>query len=526
MSVRYVGAASLTWDCVRLQIVGRAPESGERKRKVGMKQAVLRKGEGKYNVVVIGAGTAGLVTAAGTAGLGGRVALIERNKMGGDCLNYGCVPSKALIASAQAVHTMRRAEEFGLEKVEPRFDFRKVFERMRARIARIAPNDSQERFESLGVDVFRGEARFLSSHEVQVDGHVLRAKNFVIAAGSHAGIPPIPGLKETPHHTNETIFDDLKRKPESILVIGGGPIGCELSQVFQRLGVQVTLLENGPRILSKEDPEVAALVEKRLQSEGVRILYCSDTRSIRQQKGRIHATVVPKPPCSTDAEIIDIEAEIVLVAAGRVPNTEGLGLEAAGVKFNGRGILVNDYLQTSQPHVYAAGDIVGPFQFTHMADFQARTVIRNVLFPYFKASMDYSVVPWSTFVDPEVAHVGINESEAKQRNVSYDLFIQQFEEVDRAVVSGEDFGFAKIVTAKGKDKILGVTLVGAHAGELIHEFVLAMKHNIGLGKISATIHAYPTMAELARKAGDQYQRRRLTPFAKRLFAWLYRRARR
>lgn len=483
------------------------------------------KGEGRYNVVVLGGGTAGLVTAAGTAGLGGRVALIERHKMGGDCLNYGCVPSKALIASAHAIQMIRRAEDFGLRKMEPQFDFREVFERMRERRAKIAPNDSQERFESLGVDVFRGEARFLSPHEVEVNGQRLRAKNFVIATGGRPMIPPVPGLRETSPFTNETIFDDLKEKPNSLLVIGGGPIGCELSQAFQRLGVQVTLLENGPQILSNEDPDVAAFVEKRLEAEGIRLIYCAGAKSIERRNGRVHATIMLKPPCDPGRELLEVEADHVLVAAGRTPNVEGLGLEAAGVRFNKAGIEVNEFLQTSQPHIYAAGDVAGPYQFTHMADFQARTVIRNILMPFLKSKMDYAVVPWSTYLDPEVAHVGLNEVNARKKGVEYDQYAQSMDDVDRAVVADESEGFAKVITAKGSDQILGVTLVGAHAGDLIHEFVLAMKYGLGLGKIAATIHAYPTLAEVARKLGDQYNRTRLTPFAKKVFAWLYRRAR-
>lgn len=483
------------------------------------------KGEGKYNVVVIGGGTAGLVTAAGTAGLGGRVALIERNKMGGDCLNFGCVPSKAVIASAHAVQIVRQAERYGLRKMEPQFDFNEVFDRMRARRAHIAPNDSEERFESLGVDVFRSNASFVSPDEILVSGQRLRAKNFVIATGGRAVVPPIPGLNEVPFFTNETIFDELKEKPKSLMVIGGGPIGCELSQVFQRLGVEVTLLENGPQILSREDPDVAAFVEKRLQSEGVRLVYCSAARSLVKKDGRIHATIVLKPPCDPGKGTLEIVADAILVAAGRTPNVEGLGLDAAGVRFNSHGVEVNEYFQTSQPHIYAAGDITGQYQFTHFADFQARTVIRNILMPLFKSKLDTSVLPWSTYIDPEVAHVGLNEATAKKQGVAYTLYTQSMEEVDRAIVSDENEGFIKVLTAKGTDKILGVTWVGTHAGDLIHEFVLAMKYGIGLSKISATIHAYPTLAEAARKVGDQYQRTRLTPFAKKLFAWLYRRAR-
>jgi pyruvate/2-oxoglutarate dehydrogenase complex dihydrolipoamide dehydrogenase (E3) component len=480
----------------------------------------------KYNVVVIGAGTAGLVTAAGTAGLGGRVALIERNKMGGDCLNFGCVPSKALISSARAIQNIRRAEQWGLKKHEPQFEFHEVFERMRARRAKIAPNDSKERFEGLGVDVFLGQAKFLSPHEVEVDGKILRAKNFVIAAGSRAGAPPVDGLKEVKFYTNETIFDELREKPKSMAVVGGGPIGCELSQVLQRLGVQMTIIEYGPQLLLKEDRDVADFMQERLEAEGVRVIHCAETKRVFQKDGCVHFELLRKPPGDSVGTSLHVEADALLVAAGRIPNVEGLNLEAAGVKYSNKGVEVNEYLQTSQPHIYAAGDIVGPYQFTHTADFQARTVARNILLPFAKSKMNYSVVPWCTYTDPEVAHVGLNETEAKAQGIEYDLFTQPMEDVDRAILESEDQGFAKVLTRKGTDKILGVTLVASHAGDLLHEFVLAMKYDIGLSKIAATIHAYPTFAELARKSGDKYQKTRLTPLAKTLFAWLYRRARR
>jgi pyruvate/2-oxoglutarate dehydrogenase complex dihydrolipoamide dehydrogenase (E3) component len=492
-----------------------------------MAQSFPPKGQGKYNVVVIGGGTAGLVTAAATAGLGGRVALVERAKMGGDCLNYGCVPSKALIASARAVHTIRRAEDFGLRKIEPEFEFREVFERMRARRARIEPHDSVERFESLGVDVFRGQARFLSPHEVEVDGVRLRAAKFVIAAGSRAGVPAIPGLQDVPYFTNETIFDQLNEKPASLLVIGGGPIGCELAQVFQRLGVAVTILQSAPQILHREDDDVSSFVAERLRAEGIRILLETKWHSVEKKDCTVRARVTARPAGETQAREMELAAGQVLVAAGRVPNVEGLNLEAAGVKYTRRGIAVNDALQTSQPHIYAAGDIAGSYQFTHLADHHARVVVRNILMPWWagRARVDISALPWSTYVDPEVAHVGLSEKEARRRGIACDVYTQPMSGVDRAIVSETDAGFAKVLTAKGTDKILGVTIVSEHAGDLLHEFVLAMKHGIGLGKIAATIHAYPTYAEIARKLGDQYQRTRLTPLAKKLFAWLYRRAR-
>jgi pyruvate/2-oxoglutarate dehydrogenase complex dihydrolipoamide dehydrogenase (E3) component len=484
------------------------------------------KGEGIYNVVVIGAGTAGLVTAAGTAGLGGRVALIERNLMGGDCLNFGCVPSKALISSARLVQQIRDAEKWGLDRQSPQFVFDKVFERMRARRAKIAPNDSQERFESLGVDVFCGEARFVSPHEVEVEGQTLRAKNFVIATGSRAAIPKIKGIDAVPYFTNETIFDELKEKPESMIVLGGGPIGCELAQTFQRLGVQVTIIQRGDQLLPREDRDVAEFLEHRLINEGIRVIKNADAHS-----------VATSDACEVALQLLDRQlghpaertffADVLLVAIGRTPNFQSLDLKSVGVDVHETGVRVNDYLQTSQRHIYAVGDVIGPFLFTHMADAQARMVVRNIVVPFqfLRQKMDYSVVPWCTYVDPEVAHVGLGEKEAKQKNTEYDLFRIPLEDVDRAVVESEDVGFAKILTAKGSDKILGATIVAPHAGDLLHEFVLAMKAKIGLGTIASTIHAYPTFAELARKAGDKYNKTRLTPRAKKIFTWLYARAR-
>src|SRR5213083_1790217 len=486
----------------------------------------MRKGEGVYNVVVIGAGTAGLVTAAGTAGLGGRVALIERNLMGGDCLNFGCVPSKALSSWARLIQRIRESEKWGLDRQEPEFAFEKVFERMRARRAKIAPNDSQERFESLGVDVFRGEARFISPDEIEVDGRKLRARNFVIATGSRAVVPKIEGIDQVRYFTNETIFDELKEKPESMIVLGGGPIGCELTQTFCRLGTQVTMIQRGDQLLAREDRDVAEFLERRLIDEGVRIIKNVDARSVATtDAGKIAVEFLDRQPGRLAERTFFADA--LLIAIGRNPNLQSLDLKSAGVDVNEAGLCVNDYLQTSQRHIYGVGDVIGPFLFTHMADAQARVVVRNILVPFqfLRQKMDYSVVPWCTYVDPEIAHVGLAEKEAKQKNVDYDLFVVPLEDVDRAVVESEDAGFAKVLTAKGSDKILGATIVAPHAGDLLHEFVVAMKANVSLGKISSIIHAYPTFAELARKAGDKYNKSRLTPRAKRIFSWLYERAR-
>ncbi len=485
------------------------------------------KGADVYNVVVIGAGTAGLVTAAGTAGLGGRVALIERHKMGGDCLNFGCVPSKALISSARLIEKIRRAENWGLRKMEPQFEFAEVLQRMRARRALIAPHDSQERFESLGVDVFRGDARFRSAHEVEVGNTVLRAKNFVIASGSRAAIPKISGIENVRYFTNETIFDELNTKPESMVVIGGGPIGCELGQTFARLGVRVTILQHGAQLLPREDRDVADFLEQRLREEGISVEKNAEAKSVVRANHGIELQISSRNGEGGASET-KITASILLISAGRRPNIDGLGLETIGVAADGRGVKANEYLQTSQPHIYAAGDIVGPFLFTHMADAHARVVVRNILMPFqfLRQKVDYSVVPWCTYVDPEIASVGLNESAAKEKNVQYDLITGKLDEVDRAVVENEESGFLKVLVAKGTDKILGVTLVCEGAGDLLHEFVLAMKCGIGLGRISGTIHAYPTFAELARKAGDKYNKTRLTPTARKIFGWLYERGRR
>jgi pyruvate/2-oxoglutarate dehydrogenase complex dihydrolipoamide dehydrogenase (E3) component len=484
------------------------------------------KGEHAYNVVVIGAGTAGLVTAAGTAGLGGRVALIERYKMGGDCLNFGCVPSKALISSARLIQQIRDAEKWGLDRQEPQFMFERIFDRMRARRAKIAPNDSRERFESLGVDVFHGEGRFISPLEVEVDGHKLRATNFVIATGSRATIPNIQGIDAVPYFTNETIFDELKARPKSMIVLGGGPIGCELAQAFCRLGVRVTIVQRRDQLLPREDRDVADLLESRLTSEGVRVIKNTDSRSATtNDDGTIALQLSHRQ--STDETETRAVADVLLIAVGRTPNFRRLGLKAAGVDFGEHRVRVNEFLQTSQPHVYAVGDVIGPFQFTHMADAQARVVVRNILMPFqlLRQKMNYSVVPWCTYTDPEVAHVGLSEKEAQNDGTAYDLFRIDLSDVDRAVVEDEDVGFAKILTAKGSDKILGATIVAPHAGDLLHEFVLAMSAEIGLGKIASTIHAYPTLAELARKAGDKYSKKRLTPRVRKIFSWLYERAR-
>lgn len=483
----------------------------------------MKKGEGIYNVVVIGAGTAGLVTAAGTAGLGGRVALIERNRMGGDCLNFGCVPSKALISSARALHTIRRASEWGITAPPPEADFLRIIERMRKLRAKIEPHDSQERFESLGVDVFRGEARFLSPQEVAVGDERLRARHFVIATGTRAARPKIDGLESVRAFTNETIFDELDDKPARLLLLGGGPIGCELAQCFARFGVRVTLVQRGSRLLPKEDREASTIICEKLAADGVEVLVEAEVQSVQGNGGRDGVAKIRRGD-----SVREISFDALLLAAGRTPNVDALNLEAVGVRTAKHGIQVNKYLQTAQPHIYAAGDITGRHLFTHMADYDARIVVRNILMPLqlLRQRTSSAVVPWCTYTDPEVARVGLSEDQAREQDLEFDVYRQEMAGVDRAVVESATNGFAKVLTKRGTDEILGATIVGEHAGDLLQPLVLAMHAGLGLSQVAAAIHPYPTFVEVARKAGDAFNKTRLTPRAKRLFAWLYERQRR
>jgi pyruvate/2-oxoglutarate dehydrogenase complex dihydrolipoamide dehydrogenase (E3) component len=468
-----------------------------------------RKGEGVYDVLVVGAGTAGLVTAAATAGLGARVALVERGRMGGDCLNTGCVPSKALISSARLVARMRRATEWGLEAADPRFSFEKVFARMRQRREKIAPHDSQERLEAAGVDVFRGSAKFISPREVAVGDRRLAAKRFVIATGGRPALPPVEGLSEVPFFTNETVFDELGSRPDRLAILGGGPVGCELGQVFARLDVKVTILQRADRILEREDRDASDVVRQSLEADGVRIASSADVRRVARAGGAVRLELAGGET---------IEAEALLVGSGRAPNLEGLGLDEAGVAYTKRGITVDSSLRTSQRHIYAAGDVAGLGQFTHLAEQHARTIVRNILVPWPKARADRSLLPWCTYTDPELARVGLSEEEARRQGTAVDVFRFELSDLDRAIVESEEKGFVKILTAKGKDQILGATIVSERAGDVIAEIVLAMQARVGLSTISATIHAYPTFAELNRRAADAKVRSRLTPFARRLLA--------
>ncbi len=481
------------------------------------------RGEGLYNAVVIGAGTAGLVTAAGTAALGGRVALVERHKMGGDCLNFGCIPSKALIRSSRVAALMRHADRYGLDPHDPPVEYARVVRRLKAARARIEPHDSVERFESLGVEVFLGQARFESPHAVRVGDRVLRTRRTVIATGGRAAVPDIPGLQESGYFTNETFFEN-EEFPRRLAVLGAGPIGCELSQALARLGSRVTLIDRGDQVLHREDGDVAALLQDALAADGVTLWL--RTRLLRVEKGERGAR---RLVVARDGREEAFEADAIMVAAGRRPNVEELGLEEIGIRFDERGVWVDRTLRTSHPDIYAAGDVARSHQFTHFADFQARILVRNLLLPsplgFLRARADAFVLPWATFTEPEVARVGLNEKEAGAAGIACDVHRHEFSELDRAIVDGTDKGFVKVLTARSTDRILGATVVGAGGGEIIHEFVLAIRNRIGLGSLSSTIHVYPTYAQGVQRVADAYMRTRLTGRAKRVLSWLYARQR-
>lgn len=470
----------------------------------------------RYNLVVIGAGTTGLVVAAGAAGLGAKVALIEKNLMGGDCLNVGCVPSKTIIRSSRVVADISHSQKFGVHVPDgTEVDFPAVMERMRKIRSDISHHDSAQRFQNqLGVDVFLGEGHFSSSNTIEVAGKTLRFKKAVIATGARAANLNIPGLEEAGYLTNETVFN-LTEKPQRLAVIGGGPIGCELAQSFQRLGCQVILLHNNEHILDCEDAEAAEIVQKVFIQEGINLILNSKVNRVEQQNGEkvIYYEYQGKQNSVTVNQI--------LLGVGRKPNVEGLNLETVGVEYDAKkGVFVNDNLQTTNPNIYAAGDICMKWKFTHAADAAARIVIQNALF-LGRKKLSTLTMPWCTYTDPEIAHVGMYESETKEQGINVDTFFIPLSQVDRAIADGEETGFVKIHVKKGSDKILGATIVAPHAGDMISQITLAMVNNIGLGKIASVIYPYPTQAEAIRKAADAYNRTRLTPFVKQLFTtWL------
>jgi pyruvate/2-oxoglutarate dehydrogenase complex dihydrolipoamide dehydrogenase (E3) component len=474
--------------------------------------------EGRYNLVVLGAGTAGLVAAAGAAGMGAKVAMIERHLMGGDCLNVGCVPSKAIIRSGHAAADIRDAHRFGVRAGgDIEVDFEQVMARMRRIRADISPHDSAKRFsEHYGVDVYLGEARFVGRDAVEVDGVRLDFARAVIATGARAAIPPIPGLEEAGYLTNHTVFN-LTEQPRRMAVIGGGPIGSELAQTFARLGTEVEIVEMSDQFLAREDRDAADILRRSLERDGVAVRLSTTLVGV-EAAGQDKALLL-----STPAGEQRITVDAILVGVGRTPNVEGLQLEVAGVDYDRSGVTVDDHLQTSNPRIYASGDVCLPYKFTHVADATSRAVIQNALFPGPKKKISRLVIPWCTYTSPEIAHVGISEREAGARGVELDTITIPMADVDRALAEGEEEGFLKVHLKKGSDTILGATIVSRHAGEMISEITTAMVSTIGLGSFAGIIHPYPTRAEAIRKAADAYNRTKLTPrlagILKRYFAW-------
>ncbi len=470
----------------------------------------------RYNLVVIGAGTAGLVTAAGAAGLGARVALIERHLMGGDCLNVGCVPSKGIIRASRAAHDAKHADEFGVAwSGAMSVDFGKAMERMRRIRAGISHHDSFERFSrELGIDVFLGNGAFTGPDSIQVEGKRLRFVKAAICTGARAAAPRIPGIGETDYLTNENVFW-LTELPKRLLVIGGGPIGCELSQAFARMGSEVTIIEPSGHLLIREDADAAGFVQKSMLRDGVKLAL--NAKTLKTEKRGIDKVIT----IEQKGKPLDLVGDEILVGVGRTPNVNGLNLETAGIVYDPRmGVKVNEMLQTSNPRVYAAGDICFPYKFTHTADALARILIANALFKS-RQKTSSLVVPWCTYTDPEIAHVGMYEKDAGEKGFDVLTLTVPLADVDRALLDGETEGFARVHLKKGSDKILGATVVARHAGEMINELSLAMTAGLGLSAIGKTIHPYPTQAEAIKRLADAYNRTRLTPFVKKLFmAWL------
>jgi len=471
-----------------------------------------------YNLVVVGAGSAGLVSAYIAAAVKARVALIEKHRMGGDCLNTGCVPSKALIRSAKMLAYGRRAAEFGLSKTETEFDFAAVMERVQQVITRVEPHDSIERYTRLGVECIAGEARITSPYTVEVNGRMLTTRSIIIATGASPFVPPIPGLKEAGYLTSDTLWE-LREQPGRLVVLGGGPIGAEMAQAFARLGCQVTQVEMAPRLMIREDPEVSALIRQRFEAEGIRVLTEHAAKQVAIENGE--KVLV----CDYQGTAERIPFDQIIVAVGRKPNVKGFGLEELGVRISERGTVETDpFLRTSIPNILCAGDVAGPYQFTHTAGHQAWYAAVNALFRPFKSfKVDYRVIPWCTFTDPEVARVGLSEDEARQQQVPFEVTRYPLDDLDRAIADSEAHGWVKILTVPGKDKILGVTIVGPHAGDLLAEYVLAMKHGIGLNKILGTIHVYPTLAEANKMAAGAWKRehapQQLLAWAEKFHAW-------
>ena len=474
------------------------------------------------NIIVIGAGSGGLVTALIAAAVNAKVTLIEKHKMGGDCLNTGCVPSKALIRTAKILAQIRRASDFGIKKADFEMDFADVMDRVQSVIKTIEPHDSVERFTKLGVDVIEGEATILSPWEVQVitDGQsrTITTRSIVIAAGARPFVPPIPGLNDVGYMTSDNVWE-MRKKPNRLLVLGGGPIGCELAQAFARLDVQVTQIEMLPRIMIREDSEVSEAVMAQFQREGIDVRVETKAKQFKVENGEKILIA------EYQGKEVKIPFDQVLLAIGRSANVTGYGIEKMGIELSPRKtVAVNPFQETNYPNIYACGDVAGPYQFTHTASHQAWYAAVNALFGSFKKfRTDYSVIPWATFTDPEVARVGLNEQDAKEQGIAYEVSTYGIDDLDRAIADSEAHGFVKVLTPPGKDKILGVTLVGNHAGDLIAEFILAMKHNLGLNKVLGTIHIYPTMAEANKYVAGVWKRNhapeKLLQWVERYHTW-------
>ncbi|WP_296490424.1 bifunctional TVP38/TMEM64 family protein/FAD-dependent oxidoreductase [Rhodoferax sp.] len=506
-------------------LIARKIVEAVQKRKVYAKWASVRPTRFDRNLIVIGAGAGGLVSAYIAAAIKAKVTLIEAHKMGGDCLNYGCVPSKALIKSAKLAHQMRHGANYGLSDSTPSFSFRAVMQRIHDVIKAIEPHDSVERYTALGVEVLQGYAKLVNpwTVEIALNGggtQTLTARSIVIAAGARPFVPPLPGLYEVGYVTSDTLWDEfakLDEVPKRLVVLGGGPIGSELAQSFARLGSQVTQVEMGARIMVREDEEVSALAKASLEADGVAML--TGHKALRCEVVDGEKTLVVEHAGAEKR----IPFDQLLCAVGRVARLTGYGLEDLGIPTN-RTVETNEYLQTIYPNIYAAGDVAGPYQFTHVAAHQAWYAAVNALFGDFKKfKVDYSVIPWATFIDPEVARVGLNEQEAKEKNIPYEVTKYGIDDLDRAIADSEANGFVKVLTVPGKDKILGVTIVGTHAGDLLAEYVLAMKHGLGLNKILGTIHTYPTLAEANKYAAGEWKRahqpRQLLVWVKKFHDW-------
>ena len=453
------------------------------------------------NLVVIGAGSGGLVSALIAAAVKSKVILIERHKMGGDCLNTGCVPSKALLRSAKIASYLNRAEEFGIESVDVKPVFSKILKRVHKVIETIEPHDSVERFTALGVDCVQGDAYIIDKHTVRVNGKDIKTKSIIIAAGARPFVPPIKGIEDVGYLTSDTVWE-LEEQPKRLVVLGGGPIGCELSQAFAKLGSEVTIVEMMGQLMGREDQDVADVITQKFKKDGITVLTNHKAAKFTNDAGEkvLH--------CETSNGTVAIPFDAVLVAVGRQANSDGMNLEKLGIKLRRNGTIETDeYLRTAVPNIFACGDIAGPYQFTHTASHQAWFATVNALFGFAKKfKVDYRVIPWATFTAPEVARVGMSESEAKEQNLAYDVTRYGIDDLDRAIADGEAHGFIKVITPKGKDKVLGVTIVGHHAAELIAEYVLAMKYNIGLNKILGTIHLYPSMAEANKFVAGNWKR--------------------